>query len=86
MRKILLSLLCLMALPLWMSAQEVIEDFEILTLRQLSNGPYTDDSLVIVENPAPDTVNGSSMVLKFQRSTEGEPWAGFWSRSPTPSI
>lgn len=79
MRKILLFLICLMALPLWSSAQQLIEDFEVLTLRQLSNGPLIDDSLKIVENPAPDAVNGSTMVLKFQRSMSGDPWAGFWS-------
>lgn len=79
MRKILLSLLCLMALPLWMNAQQVIEDFEVITLRQLSNGPNTDDSLIIVENPDPDAVNSSTKVLRFQRSKDGDPWAGFWS-------
>lgn len=79
MRKILLCVICLLALPLWISAQVVVEDFEVLTLRQLSNGTLPDDSLKIVENPDPDNVNNSTGVLKFQRSMDGDVWAGFWS-------
>jgi hypothetical protein len=62
----------------------VIEDFQVIPLNQLSNGDLPADSLKIVPNPAPDEVNPSAKVLKFRRSSEGDPWAGFWSELPKP--
>lgn len=82
MKKFLPVLILLMVLPLCLNAQQVIEDFELITLNQLSNGEYPNDSLVIVDNPAPDDVNSSTRVLKFRRSMDGDPWAGFWSALP----
>jgi hypothetical protein len=79
MKKILLTLACALAFSTWISAQKVIEDFELLTLNQLSNGPLPNDSLKIVKNPAPNGVDSSTMVLKFRRSKDGNVWAGIWS-------
>jgi hypothetical protein len=62
----------------------LIEDFQVIPLNQLANGPLTNDSLVVVENPDPDDVNPSAKVLKFRRSSAGDIWAGFWSRLPEP--
>jgi len=81
MKKLLLLIACFFALSTYISAQEVqvIEDFELITVNQLSNEPYLNDSLIIVDNPAPDAVNSSTRVLKFRRSKDGAVWAGFWS-------
>ncbi len=62
----------------------VIEDFQSLPLNQLSNGHLPNDSLKIVPNPVIDDVNPSAKVLKFRRSSAGDPWAGFWSTLPQP--
>lgn len=79
MKKLLLCLFSLLALATVTSAQLVIEDFELITVNQLSNDPLPNDSLVIVDNPAPDDLNSSTRVLKFRRSKDGAVWAGFWS-------
>jgi hypothetical protein len=79
MKKLLLCVFSLLALTTVMSAQMLIEDFELITVNQLSNGPLPNDSLIIVDNPAPNDVNSSTRVLKFIRSMEGDVWAGFWS-------
>jgi hypothetical protein len=79
MRKILLTIICVLALALWTNAQKVIEDFELITVNGLSNDPYPNDSIYVVNNPAPDGVNGSTRVLKMVRSKDGAVWAGFWS-------
>jgi hypothetical protein len=80
MRKILLSIACVLAFTAWSHAQKVIEDFEVISMNQLSNDPYPNDSLVIVANPAKNGVNSSDGVLKFRRSKDGAVWAGFWSK------
>ncbi|HJZ41174.1 MAG TPA: T9SS type A sorting domain-containing protein [Bacteroidales bacterium] len=80
MKKLLLCLFSLLALTTVIRAQQVIEDFELLTLNQLSNEPLPNDSLIIVDNPAPNDLNSSTRVLKFRRSKDGAVWAGFWSR------
>jgi len=79
MKKLLLLLVCALALSAWTKAQIVIEDFELLKLNQLSNEPFTDDSLKVVDNPLPNGVDSSTRVLRFRRSFEGAVWAGFWS-------
>lgn len=84
MRKILLGLLCLVAVSFGTKAQQVIEDFELITLNQLSNDAYPNDSLVIVDNPAPNDVDSSSSVMRFRRSKDGAVWCGFWSQLPSP--
>lgn len=61
----------------------VIDDFEgdeIITINPMANGP--DESPMdfeLVENPLVDDVNPSATVMRFRRSFEGDPWAGFWS-------
>jgi uncharacterized cupin superfamily protein len=82
MKKALLILICVLAFANWTKAQQVIEDFELITLNQLSNDPLPNDSLVVVDNPAPDEVNSSTKVMKFRRSKDGAVWAGFWSKLP----
>jgi hypothetical protein len=84
MKKVLLGLLCLLALPIGMNAQKVIEDFELITLRQLSNDAYPDDSMVVVANPAPSSVDSSTSAMRFRRSKDGAVWCGFWSQLPSP--
>ena len=79
MKKVLLCIGGLFALSMFISAQQVIEDFELITVNQLSNDPYPNDSLIIVDNPAPNGINSSTRVLKFRRSKDGAVWAGFWS-------
>ena len=79
MKKVLLSLFCMLALVTMISAQTVIEDFEQIVVNQLSNDPYLNDSLIVVNNPAPNDVDSSTRVLKFRRSKDGAVWAGFWS-------
>lgn len=56
----------------------------MITLNQLSNDAYPNDSLVIVDNPTPNGVNSSSSVMRFRRSKEGAVWCGFWSQLPSP--
>jgi len=88
MRKFLLYSIGILVLPISVSAQQVIEDFEdttaVIPLTQLSNGTLPDDSLVVVPNPAPDDVDTSANVLRFRRSSTGDIWAGFWSETPEP--
>ncbi len=66
----------------------VIEDFEgdeIITMNPMANGP--DESPMdfeLVDNPMVDDVNPSATVVRFRRSFEGDPWAGFWSVLPEP--
>jgi hypothetical protein len=64
----------------------VIEDFETdaqITLNTMANQPLDGpEAFEWVENPAPDEVNPSAMVMQFTRSAEGDPWAGFWSILP----
>lgn len=80
MKKILLTLICVLAIMPWINAQKVIEDFELITVNELSNTPYPSDSLYTVDNPMPNGVNSSTRVLKMVRSKDGAIWAGFWSR------
>lgn len=84
MKKVLLGLLCLVSVSFGTNAQQVIEDFELITLNQLSNDAYPNDSLIIVDNPVPNGVDSSSSVMKFRRSKEGAVWCGFWSQLPSP--
>jgi hypothetical protein len=63
----------------WSNAQLVIEDFELITVNELSNTPYPSDSIYVVDNPDPTGVNTSTRVLKMVRSKDGAVWAGFWS-------
>jgi hypothetical protein len=79
MKKILLTLVCVFAMVAWINAQEVIEDFELITLNGLSDEPLPNDSVYVVNNPAPNGVNSSTRVMKFVRSKDGAVWAGFWS-------
>lgn len=66
----------------------MIEDFEgeeIITMNPMANGP--DESpfdFELVANPSPNDVNSSATVVRFRRSAEGDPWAGFWSVLPEP--
>jgi hypothetical protein len=79
MKKILLTLICVLAMVPWINAQKVIEDFELITLNGLSDEPLPNDSVYVVNNPAPNDVNSSTRVMKFVRSKDGAVWAGFWS-------
>jgi hypothetical protein len=80
MKKILLMLVCVLAMVPWTNAQKVIEDFELITLNGLSDEPLPNDSVYVVNNPAPNGVNSSTRVMKFVRSKDGAVWAGFWSK------
>jgi hypothetical protein len=80
MKKILLTLICVLAMMPWINAQKVIEDFELIALNGLSDDPLPNDSIYVVNNPAPNAVNSSTRVLKFVRSKDGAVWAGFWSK------
>jgi len=82
MKKILLTLISVLAMVTWSNAQVVIEDFELITVNELSNTPYPSDSLYITDNPAPNGLNSSTRVMKMVRSKDGAIWAGFWSRLP----
>jgi hypothetical protein len=79
MKKILLTLICVLAMVPWINAQKVIEDFELIKVMGLSNDPYENDSAYVVDNPAPNAVDSSTRVLKFIRSKDGQPWTGFWT-------
>ncbi len=79
MKKTLLTLVCVLAMVSWINAQKVIEDFELITLNGLSDEPLPNDSVYVVNNPAPNGVDPSTRVLKFVRSKDGAVWAGFWS-------
>jgi hypothetical protein len=83
MKKILLTLICVLAMVPWLNAQKVIEDFELITLNGLSDEPLPNDSVYVVNNPAPNGVNSSTRVMKFVRSKDGAVWAGFWSHLST---
>jgi hypothetical protein len=80
MKKTLLTLICVLAMVPWINAQKVIEDFELITLNGLSDEPLPNDSVYVVNNPAPNGVNSSTRVMKFVRSKDGAVWAGFWSK------
>jgi hypothetical protein len=80
MKKILLTLVCVLAMVPWIKAQKVIEDFELITVMGLSNDPYENDSAYVVDNPAPNAVDPSTRVLRFIRSKDGQPWTGFWTQ------
>jgi uncharacterized cupin superfamily protein len=84
MKKLLLLVIFILSLLPWTQAQQVIEDFELQTLNQLSNEPYLNDSLIIIDNPDPNGINPSTRVLKFRRSKDGAVWAGFWVETPEP--
>lgn len=60
----------------------VIEDFEgevIIPINVMANGPGESPAdFELMNNPAPDDVNPSATVMRFRRSFEGDPWAGFW--------
>lgn len=79
MKKILLTLVCVLTIMPWSNAQKVIEDFEMIPIYGLSNDPFGDDSAYVVNNPAPSGVDSSTRVLKFIRSKAGAVWAGFWT-------
>jgi len=80
MKKTLLTLVCVLAMVPWINAQKVIEDFELITLNGLSDEPLPNDSVYVVNNPAPNGVDSSTRVMKFVRSKDGAVWAGFWSK------
>lgn len=84
MKKVLLIAAGLIAFTGIQFAQVVIEDFEHIPLNQLSNEPFLNEDLVVVDNPDPDAVNGSTKVMKFTRSQAGAIWAGFWSQPNSP--
>jgi hypothetical protein len=77
MKKILLTLVCVLTMLPWIYAQKVIEDFELISVMGLSNDPYGNDSAYVVNNPKPNGVDSSTRVLKFIRSKSGQPWTGF---------
>ena len=85
MRKILLSLVCLVSLSVWSKAQ-IIEDFEGLLIRTtMANGHIdTPEAYEVVDNPHSDGVNGSAKVMQFTRAFDGNPWAGFFATLPVP--
>ncbi len=65
MKKILLTLTCVLAMVPWLNAQKVIEDFELITLNGLSDEPLPNDSVYVVDNPAKNDVDSSTRVMKF---------------------
>lgn len=62
----------------------VVEDFDHIPLNLMLGGGDDNSSMSVVPNPAPDDVNLSDYVIKFERSQHGVPWGGFWSALPTP--
>jgi len=62
----------------------VVEDFDHIPLNLMLGGGDDNSSMTIVPNPAPDDVNPSDHVVKFERSQYGVPWGGFWSALPVP--
>lgn len=53
---------------------------KLATMNVFANGAAGSSAdLVVVDNPAPSTVNPSTKCVKFTRRTTGaDPWAGFW--------
>ncbi len=62
----------------------VVEDFDHIPLNLMLGGDEDNSSMSVVPNPAPDDVNNSDYVVKFERSQHGVPWGGFWSALPIP--
>jgi hypothetical protein len=62
----------------------VVEDFDHIPLNLMLGGDEDNSSMSVVPNPAPDDVNLSDYVIKYERSQHGVPWGGFWSALPTP--
>lgn len=62
----------------------VVEGFDHISLNLMLGGEEDNSSMSVVPNPAPDDVNLSDYVIKYERSQHGVPWGGFWSALPTP--
>jgi hypothetical protein len=62
----------------------VIEDFNFIPMNLMLAGETDESNISIVPNPDPDDVNPSEYVARFERSSAGIPWGGFWSELPEP--
>jgi hypothetical protein len=66
------------------AAVYVVEDFDHIPLNLMLGGENDNSTMTVVPNPAPDEINASDYVVKYERSQFGVPWGGFWSILPVP--
>lgn len=60
--------------------------FTLTNWRYFANGDFEGNDFLVVANPAPDAVNGSSMVGVFEEAANGEPFAGMFADPDAPIV
>ena len=79
MKRIIFTLIILSSITFYQLQAQVIEDFEAPNLMRMSPNPKIDSSsFVLVDNPFPNEVNPSKIVLKFTRKKDYSGWSGIY--------
>ncbi|MFZ5939680.1 MAG: T9SS type A sorting domain-containing protein [Bacteroidota bacterium] len=84
MKKIYLLLSIFMAFSGALLAQQVMEDFESLTMNYMSGGAEDAGTMIVKPNPDKSGCNLSSYVVEFFRDKDGVAWGGFYGTLAAP--